>query len=87
MLSLSYLLSGEDYAKATALVITFVVNNYQNATFQAMANAWEKKFLELMENTHNSNLTIRYSAQVCGKFLIRSKNKKLQKSENEKKVL
>ena len=56
--------SGENYANATALVITFVVNNFENATFQQQAMAWEKKFIEFVKNYSNPNITVNFMGEV-----------------------
>ncbi|XP_077990039.1 NPC intracellular cholesterol transporter 1-like [Glandiceps talaboti] len=59
-----------NYTNATALVITFVVNNYlpgeDNSTASRkldMATTWEKAFLDYIEKYHNTNLSIAYSAE------------------------
>ena len=46
------------------MVITYSVMNYDNKTFQKMAEAWEETFLELIENYESDNISISYSAQV-----------------------
>ena len=55
------------YENATALIITFVVNNYKDKSKLSKAMAWEKHFLEFMhnytQNSSNKNLTISYSAE------------------------
>ncbi|KAI4810317.1 hypothetical protein KUCAC02_019156, partial [Chaenocephalus aceratus] len=53
-----------NYNNATALVITFPLNNYLNDTVRTgKARAWEKEFIELMKNFKNPNLTIAFSAE------------------------
>ena len=55
------------YQNATALIITFVVNNFKEKSKLSKAMAWEKQFLDFMHrythNKSNNNLTISYSAQ------------------------
>ena len=55
---------GQNYANATALVISFMVNNYENATFQKQAMAWEKAFIELVKNYDNPNFTVNFMGEV-----------------------
>ncbi|KAM3866473.1 NPC intracellular cholesterol transporter 1 [Diretmus argenteus] len=53
-----------NYNNATALVITFPVNNYHNDTVKvAKALAWEKEFIRFMKSYSNSNLTIAFSSE------------------------
>ncbi|KAF3858124.1 hypothetical protein F7725_011325 [Dissostichus mawsoni] len=53
-----------NYNNATALVITFPLNNYLNDTVRlGKARAWEKEFIDLMKNFKNPNLTIAFSAE------------------------
>ncbi|XP_071347267.1 NPC intracellular cholesterol transporter 1 [Trachinotus anak] len=55
---------GTNYNNATALVITFPLNNYLNDTVRLeKALAWEKKFIEFMKTFKNPNLTIAFSAE------------------------
>ncbi|KAF4788828.1 Niemann-Pick C1 protein [Turdus rufiventris] len=54
----------DNYNNATALVITFPVNNYYNDSKKLMkALAWEKEFINFLKNYNNSNLTISFSAE------------------------
>ncbi|XP_012657471.1 Niemann-Pick C1 protein [Otolemur garnettii] len=54
----------ENYNNATALVITFPVNNYYNDTEKLQrAQAWEKEFIDFVKNYKNPNLTISFSAE------------------------
>ncbi|XP_076437724.1 NPC intracellular cholesterol transporter 1-like [Babylonia areolata] len=57
--------NGTDYKDATALVITFVVNNHREEADNEKAKAWEAEFLRFMHNytQHQPNMTIAYSAQ------------------------
>uniref|UniRef100_A0A3Q3WSC2 SSD domain-containing protein n=1 Tax=Mola mola TaxID=94237 RepID=A0A3Q3WSC2_MOLML len=55
---------GTNYNNATALVITFPLNNYMNDTVRRdKVLAWEKEFIRFMKNFTHPNLTIAYSAQ------------------------
>uniref|UniRef100_A0A8C2I9D4 Niemann-Pick disease, type C1 n=1 Tax=Cyprinus carpio TaxID=7962 RepID=A0A8C2I9D4_CYPCA len=55
---------GTAYNNATALVITFPVNNYLNDTEKlGKALAWEKVFIDFVKNYDNPNLTISFSAE------------------------
>ncbi|XP_053427652.1 NPC intracellular cholesterol transporter 1 isoform X3 [Nycticebus coucang] len=54
----------QNYNNATALVITFPVNNYYNDTEKLQrAQAWEKEFIDFVKNYKNPNLTISFSAE------------------------
>ncbi|XP_037313117.2 NPC intracellular cholesterol transporter 1 [Pungitius pungitius] len=53
-----------NYNNATALVITFPINNYLNDSVRlGKARAWEKEFVKFMKNFQNPNLTIAFSAE------------------------
>ncbi|KAL4623363.1 Niemann-Pick C1 protein [Arapaima gigas] len=53
-----------NYNNATALVITFPVNNYHNDSEKLnKALAWEAEFISFMKNYSNPNLTISFSAE------------------------
>uniref|UniRef100_A0AAY4BYF5 SSD domain-containing protein n=1 Tax=Denticeps clupeoides TaxID=299321 RepID=A0AAY4BYF5_9TELE len=53
-----------NYNNATALVITFPVNNYHNDTKKlGKALAWEKEFIDFVKNYSNPNLTIAFSSE------------------------
>ncbi|TRY88827.1 hypothetical protein DNTS_033075, partial [Danionella cerebrum] len=55
---------GTVYNNATALVITFPVNNYLNDTDKlGKALAWEKEFINFMKSYSNPNLTISFSSE------------------------
>ncbi|NXP82275.1 NPC1 protein, partial [Ramphastos sulfuratus] len=55
---------GDNYNNATALVITFPVNNYYNDSRKLMkALAWEKEFINLVKNYNNPNLSISFSTE------------------------
>ncbi|XP_037364629.1 NPC intracellular cholesterol transporter 1 [Talpa occidentalis] len=54
----------QNYNNATALVITFPVNNYYNDTEKLQkAQAWEKEFINFVKNYKNPNLTISFTAE------------------------
>ncbi|CAG5896580.1 unnamed protein product [Menidia menidia] len=53
-----------NFNNATALVITFPINNYLNDSVRLnKALAWEKEFIKFMKNYKNPNLTIAFSAE------------------------
>ncbi|XP_071766955.2 NPC intracellular cholesterol transporter 1 isoform X1 [Centroberyx gerrardi] len=53
-----------NYNNATALVITFPVNNYLNDTVKlGKALAWEKEFIRFMKSYNNPNLTIAFNSE------------------------
>ncbi|MED6267778.1 NPC intracellular cholesterol transporter 1 [Characodon lateralis] len=53
-----------NYNNATALVITFPLNNYLNDSVKmGRALAWEKQFIRFMKNFSNPNLTVAFSAE------------------------
>ncbi|XP_077471971.1 NPC intracellular cholesterol transporter 1 [Stigmatopora argus] len=53
-----------NYNNATALVITFPINNYLNDSAKlGKALAWEKEFIRFMKEYQNPNLTIAFSAE------------------------
>ncbi|CAJ1072507.1 NPC intracellular cholesterol transporter 1 [Xyrichtys novacula] len=53
-----------NYNNATALVITFPLNNYLNDSVKiGKALAWESEFISFMKNFSNPNLTIAFSAE------------------------
>ena len=54
----------DNFQNATAIVVTFLVNNYKNDTFQDMALTWEKAYLNYIKNFSSPNFTISYSAEV-----------------------
>lgn len=54
----------ENYNNATALVITFPLNNYLDDPVRlGKALAWEQEFISFMKNFSNANLTIAFSAE------------------------
>ncbi|KAM9845012.1 NPC intracellular cholesterol transporter 1 [Aulostomus maculatus] len=53
-----------NYNNASALVITFPLNNYLNDTVRlGKARAWENEFINFMKNFSNPNLTIAFTAE------------------------
>ncbi|XP_004465177.1 NPC intracellular cholesterol transporter 1 [Dasypus novemcinctus] len=55
---------GQNYNNATALVITFPVNNYYNDTEKLQrAQAWEREFINFVKKYKNPNLTISFIAE------------------------
>eukprot|EP00064_Thunnus_orientalis_P007459 superscaffoldBa00000832_g7480 len=53
-----------NYNNATALVITFPLNNYLNDSVRmGKALAWEKEFIRFMKNFKNPNLTIAFNSE------------------------
>ncbi|XP_071233775.1 NPC intracellular cholesterol transporter 1-like [Salvelinus alpinus] len=53
-----------NYNNATALVITFPVNNYHNDSVNlGKALAWEKEFIGFLKNYSNPNLTISFNSE------------------------
>ncbi|XP_042636184.1 NPC intracellular cholesterol transporter 1 [Orycteropus afer afer] len=54
----------QNYNNATALVITFPVNNYYNDTEKLQrALAWEREFINFVKNYENPNLTISFTTE------------------------
>ncbi|XP_038157542.1 NPC intracellular cholesterol transporter 1 [Cyprinodon tularosa] len=55
---------GANYNNATALVITFPLNNYLNDSVKmGQALAWELEFIRFMKSYNNPNLTVAFSAE------------------------
>ncbi|KAH9099720.1 hypothetical protein Ae201684P_018731 [Aphanomyces euteiches] len=54
---------GDKTPQATALIVTFLLNNPTNATFQAMAKAWEEQVFLATPFVSNGGLTIERMAQ------------------------
>ncbi|XP_037131610.1 NPC intracellular cholesterol transporter 1 isoform X1 [Syngnathus acus] len=53
-----------NYNNASALVITFPINNYLDDTDRlGKALAWEKEFIRFMKEFHNPNLTVAFNAE------------------------
>ncbi|XP_020791717.1 NPC intracellular cholesterol transporter 1 [Boleophthalmus pectinirostris] len=55
---------GTNYNNATALVITFPLNNYKDDdVHKGKAMAWEKEFIRFMKNYRQPNLTVSFSSE------------------------
>ena len=55
---------GNDYISATALIVTFVVNNHVDERENQKAKAWEKAFLDFVRNYKGKYIDISFSAEV-----------------------
>lgn len=53
----------KEYENATALVITFIINNNKNQTLNLKSLAWEKKLIEFIKSYSNSNMTISFNTE------------------------
>ena len=53
-----------NYDTATALLITFVVNNHMDDSENENAELWEKEFLRTLKDYKSDNLIISYTAEV-----------------------
>ena len=66
------LILGNNYENASALVITFPMNNFQqNETFLKLAKAWEQEFINILRNfsestrdDDNIKIEVSYMAEV-----------------------
>ena len=66
------LILGDNYENASALVITFPMNNFQqNETFLKLAKAWEQEFINILRNfsestrdDDNTRIEVSYMAEV-----------------------
>ena len=58
---------GNAYQNASALIITFVVNNHKDKSKLEKAMAWEKAYIEFMKNyvnnTENRDLIISFTSE------------------------
>ena len=63
---LGFCVAADNYHNATALVITFVVNNHQEDAENGKAKAWEKVFIDFMKNYTRlqPNMSIAFSSEV-----------------------
>ena len=52
-----------EYGNATALVITYVINNNQDAEKNEKAMAWEQKVIDFMKNFSNPLMTVSYRTE------------------------
>lgn len=51
------------YGNATALVITYIINNHKDPRLTLPAMAWEKSVIEFLKNYSNPNMTISFSTE------------------------
>jgi len=58
------LISGDNFENATALVITVLVNNFINDTFQDLALAWEEEFINFVKKFSSPHFTVSFMAEV-----------------------
>ena len=56
--------SGFNYDTATALIITFIVNNHVDEDKNKMAETWEKAFLKFVKEYKSDSISISYMAEV-----------------------
>lgn len=61
--------SSGQYANASALVLTFLVNNYLDPALVAPAIAWERLFIETLKNFSNPNMSIAFLSEVSRNLL------------------
>ncbi|XP_046362428.2 NPC intracellular cholesterol transporter 1-like [Haliotis rufescens] len=54
---------GDNYHNATALVITFLVNNHVNEADNAKAEAWEAEYIKFIKGFSNPNMSIAFSSE------------------------
>jgi Niemann-Pick C1 protein len=52
-----------EYGNATALLITYIINNHLDPSQNLKAMAWEKKVVEFLKNYSNPNMTISFSTE------------------------
>uniref|UniRef100_T1IQG2 SSD domain-containing protein n=1 Tax=Strigamia maritima TaxID=126957 RepID=T1IQG2_STRMM len=56
---------GKDYFNATAMVLTFLNNNYYNSSQKlGKAMAWEKVYVQFMKDYKNPNMTIAFTSEA-----------------------
>ncbi len=53
-----------NFQNATTLIITFIVNNHVNESQNAMAEAWEKAYLDYLKNYKGEYFNISFLAEV-----------------------
>ncbi len=56
-------ISQKQYGNATALVITYIINNYKDQKLNLKAMAWEKSVIEFMKSYSNPNMTVSFSTE------------------------
>ena len=52
------------YENASALIITFIVNNHVDDSKNVDAEAWEAKFIAFLKNYKGVNFNISFSSEV-----------------------
>lgn len=52
-----------EYGNATALLITFIINNHKDEALNEKAEAWEKAVIDYMKVYKNENMTISFSTE------------------------
>ncbi len=53
----------KQYGNASALVITYIINNFKDDNLNLKAMAWEKSVIEFMKNFSNPNMTVSFSTE------------------------
>lgn len=51
------------YGNATALVITYIINNHKDPKKNEPAMAWEKNVIEFLKNFSSPNMTVSFSTE------------------------
>ena len=61
-----------DYDSATALLVTFLLNNHLEDVDNDMAMAWEAGFLDIVQwfNSISTYTNISYSSEVCTTTMV-----------------
>lgn len=60
-----FVFEGENYENASALVIAFAMNNFQqNDTFMKMALAWEQQFIQILKEYKGEHIDVSFMAEV-----------------------
>ena len=55
--------SHKQYGNASALVITFIINNHKDDALNQKAMAWELKVVEFLKNFSNPNMSVSFSTE------------------------
>ena len=53
----------KQYGNASALIITYIINNYKDDSLNQKAMAWEKSVIEFMKSFSNPNMTVSFSTE------------------------
>jgi Niemann-Pick C1 protein len=53
----------KQYGNASALVITYIINNFKDDNLNLKAMAWEKSVIEFMKSYSNPNMTVSFSTE------------------------